>query len=77
MARSSINTNSNVIAPLVRAIQFVSQRKLDGPHEAGHDKKGIWVPHDQLRNVALPTVMRKIVEHGLDEGGPLFSSRKP
>ena len=27
--------------------------------------------------VALPTVMRKIVEHGLDEGGPLFSSRKP
>jgi A/G-specific adenine glycosylase len=54
-----------------------ARNKLDGPHEAGHDKKGIWVPHDQLRNVALPTVMRKIVEHGLDEGGPLFSSRKP
>ena len=31
---------------------------------------------DKLRDVALPTVMRKIVEHGLDEGGPLFSSRK-
>ena len=31
-----------------------------------------WVPRDQLAHVALPTVMRKIVEHGLDEGGPLF-----
>ena len=27
----------------------------------------------QLREVELPTVMRKIVEHGLDEGGPLFT----
>jgi len=35
-----------------------------------------WVPAEKLREVALPTVMRKIVEHGLDEGGPLFS-RKP
>jgi A/G-specific adenine glycosylase len=39
--------------------------------------KGEWVPADRLGSVALPTVMRKIVEHGLDEGGPLFSSRKP
>ena len=39
--------------------------------------KGNWVPAEKLREVALPTVMRKIVEHGLDEGGPLFSSRKP
>jgi A/G-specific adenine glycosylase len=39
--------------------------------------KGSWVPTEKLRAVALPTVMRKIVEHGLDEGGPLFSSRKP
>jgi A/G-specific adenine glycosylase len=39
--------------------------------------KGSWVPAEKLREVALPTVMRKIVEHGLDEGGPLFSSRKP
>jgi len=39
--------------------------------------KGDWVPAERLRAVALPTVMRKIVEHGLDEGGPLFSSRKP
>jgi A/G-specific adenine glycosylase len=39
--------------------------------------KGIWVPPEKLRTVALPTVMKKIVEHGLDEGGPLFSSRKP
>jgi A/G-specific adenine glycosylase len=36
-----------------------------------------WVPPEKLGSVALPTVMRKIVEHGLDEGGPLFSSRKP
>jgi A/G-specific adenine glycosylase len=35
-----------------------------------------WVKPEDLRNVALPTVMRKIVEHGLDDGGPLFS-RKP
>jgi A/G-specific adenine glycosylase len=27
--------------------------------------KGIWVPAQKLRDVALPTVMRKIVEHGL------------
>ena len=34
--------------------------------------KGDWIAGDKLRTVALPTVMRKIVEHGLDEGGPLF-----
>jgi A/G-specific adenine glycosylase len=37
---------------------------------------GEWVPREKLRDVALPTVMRKIVEHGLDEGGPLFVLRK-
>ncbi len=37
----------------------------------------LWVKPDQLRAVALPTVMRKIVEHGLEEDGPLFSLRKP
>jgi A/G-specific adenine glycosylase len=31
-----------------------------------------WVLRGELANVALPTVMRKIVEHGLDEGGPLL-----
>jgi len=35
--------------------------------------KGEWIASERLRDVALPTVMRKIVEHGLDEGGPLFS----
>jgi A/G-specific adenine glycosylase len=39
--------------------------------------EGNWIAAERLRAVALPTVMRKIVEHGLDEGGPLFSSRKP
>ncbi len=37
---------------------------------------GEWVPRDSLGKVALPTIMKKIVEHGLDEGGPLFSSAK-
>jgi A/G-specific adenine glycosylase len=37
---------------------------------------GEWVPRDLLKDVALPTVMKKIVEHGLDEGGPLFVSAK-
>ena len=36
----------------------------------------IWVKAEDLHKVALPTVMRKIVEHGLDGGGPLFSLRK-
>jgi A/G-specific adenine glycosylase len=35
---------------------------------------GQWVPAAKLREVALPTVMRKIVEHGLDQGGPLFQT---
>ncbi|MDB5736093.1 MAG: mutY [Alphaproteobacteria bacterium] len=38
---------------------------------------GEWVPRERLGAVALPTVMKKIVEHGLDEGGPLFVLRKP
>ncbi|MES2471960.1 MAG: A/G-specific adenine glycosylase [Pseudomonadota bacterium] len=39
--------------------------------------EGRWVASDKLREVELPTVMRKIVEHALDDGGPLFRSRKP
>jgi A/G-specific adenine glycosylase len=39
--------------------------------------KGEWVPAEKLGAVALPTVMRKMVEHGLDEGGPLFRLGKP
>jgi A/G-specific adenine glycosylase len=34
----------------------------------------IWVAQSALDSVALPTVMRKIIEHGLDDGGPLFRS---
>jgi A/G-specific adenine glycosylase len=37
--------------------------------------KGDWIATEKLRDVALPTVMRKIVEHGLDKGGPLFSAK--
>jgi A/G-specific adenine glycosylase len=35
--------------------------------------EGRWVPVAELPEVALPTVMRKIVEAGLDAGGPLFA----
>ena len=35
--------------------------------------EGQWTPAEKLRDVALPTVMRKIVEHGIDSGGPLFA----
>jgi A/G-specific adenine glycosylase len=45
--------------------------------KGGHDKLEVrWVPRDALPNVELPSVMRKIVEHGLDEGGPLFSQKR-
>jgi hypothetical protein len=51
---------------------------MDGRLKGAHDKLGVrWVQGEKLRDVALPTVMRKIVEHGLDEGGPLFRLRKP
>ncbi len=33
---------------------------------------GQWIARDALHAAALPTVMRKIVEHAQDEGGPLF-----
>ncbi len=36
--------------------------------------KGQWIAAEKLREVALPTVMRKIVEHGIDNGGPLFAA---
>ncbi|HYJ36756.1 MAG TPA: NUDIX domain-containing protein, partial [Rhizomicrobium sp.] len=50
--------------------------QMDGRLKGGHDKLSArWVPPHELPNVALPTVMRKIVEHGLDNGGPLFSVR--
>jgi len=45
--------------------------KVEGAQEQS------WVATERLREVALPTVMRKIVEHGLEDDGPLFSSRKP
>ena len=34
--------------------------------------RGNWIAAEKLRDVALPTVMRKIVEHGLGDG-PLFA----
>jgi A/G-specific adenine glycosylase len=35
-----------------------------------------WIPIEKLKDAALPTVMRKIIEHGLDEGGPLFAQAR-
>ena len=39
-------------------------------------KAGFWVGESDLHAVALPTVMRKIIAHGLDEGGPLFAQAR-
>jgi A/G-specific adenine glycosylase len=36
---------------------------------------GNWIAAERLGTVALPTVMRKIVEHGLEGEGPLFSAQ--
>jgi A/G-specific adenine glycosylase len=35
-----------------------------------------WVPIDRLADVALPTVMRKIIMHALADEGPLFADTK-
>jgi hypothetical protein len=32
----------------------------------------VWVGADRISAVALPTVMRKIIAHALDDGGTLF-----
>jgi A/G-specific adenine glycosylase len=37
---------------------------------------GIWHAENDLSEAALPTVMRKIVFHALDDGGPLFRQAK-
>ena len=36
--------------------------------------EGVWVPQRELASTALPTVMRKIVAHALQDDGPLFRS---
>ena len=38
---------------------------------------GKWIAADRLSSSALPTVMRKIVMHALDDGGPLFAQLRP
>jgi len=58
------------------AARVLKGKKMDGRCKPGHGEEGgRWVRSDKLRSVALPTVMRKIVEHGLDEGGPLFAAK--
>jgi A/G-specific adenine glycosylase len=42
------------------------QRALPKLHAAS------WIPIAKLGESALPTVMRKIIAHAIDEGGPLF-----
>jgi A/G-specific adenine glycosylase len=39
--------------------------------------KGMWVPRENLADVALPTVMKKIIAHALPDDGPLFAERGP
>ena len=59
------------------AARVLKGKKMDGRVKPGHGDEGVrWVRSDKLRDVALPTVMRKIVEHGLDDGGPLFAQSK-
>jgi A/G-specific adenine glycosylase len=44
--------------------------------EGGSGANARWVARSQLASTALPTVMRKILEHGLDEGSPLFAQAR-
>jgi A/G-specific adenine glycosylase len=37
---------------------------------------GSWIAAEKLHQVALPTVMRKMIEHALADDGPLFRSGK-
>jgi A/G-specific adenine glycosylase len=37
---------------------------------------GKWVERNDLASIALPTAMRKILEHALDDGGPLFAQAR-
>ena len=46
---------------------------VDGRAKPSHPGK--WVPVAQLGDVALPTVMRKIIAHALPDNGPLFRGR--
>jgi A/G-specific adenine glycosylase len=39
--------------------------------------EGIWVAQSALPDVALPTIMRKIISHALADEGPLFRHVKP
>ncbi len=34
--------------------------------------EGFWLARDEMKAAALPTVMRKIIDHALDEDAPLF-----
>src|SRR5262249_12006815 len=56
---ASVSTQPKLSGPGLSGPSNFPGNKLDGPHKAGHDKKGRWVPEEQLREVALPTVMRK------------------
>jgi A/G-specific adenine glycosylase len=56
-------------------IEVYAARLSKRPAAKGTQMEGKWVPAEQLRDVALPTVMRKIVEHGIDEGGPSLATK--
>jgi A/G-specific adenine glycosylase len=54
--------------------------KLDhlGPLPSAREERAsagmtMWVAEPELSTAALPTVMRKIISHALDGGGPLFA----
>ncbi len=60
-------------------IQHASPRFFRDGRASKHgdlNTRAIWIPIDKLKDAALPTVMRKIIAHGLDDGGPLFARRE-
>jgi A/G-specific adenine glycosylase len=57
-----------------------AHRKISASPSRGeansHRQEARWIPIDKLKDAALPTVMRKIIAHGLDDGGPLFAQTR-
>jgi A/G-specific adenine glycosylase len=56
----------HVFTHFVLELQVWAARFQSRPN--GH---GTWFSPEELKSAALPTVMRKVIEHARDEGGPL------
>ncbi len=49
--------------------------KAKASAKAARDAEGIWVSTDELGGEALPSLMRKVVDHAMPDLGPLFGKR--